>query len=162
MSGSSGAVSANTIGSTYDTTLSVWTGTPGSLISVACNDDIADGQYTQSQLSFTATAGTKYYFMVAPFGPPETGSDLLGGKTVLNVSNANISSLSASPSSQTVSAGSLSDVCDYKYGKYCLYAELYRITYGRDMRRVVRGRKFDGIAGRDHNFTHNKWDAFRR
>jgi hypothetical protein len=96
----------STIGSVYDTSLSVWTGTPGSLTNVACNDDISTGQYTQSLLSFTALSGTKYYIMVAPFGPPETGSDLLGGKTVLNVAYGSLSQLSASPPSQTVSAGS--------------------------------------------------------
>jgi len=103
---SSGSFILSTIGSVYDTTLSVWTGTPGSLTNIACNDDITAGQYTQSLLSFSAMAGTKYYIMVAPFGPPETGSDLLGGKTVLNVSIGALSSLTASPNSQTVAAGS--------------------------------------------------------
>ena len=97
----------STIGSVYDTTLSVWTGTgtPPSLTSVACNDDVSSGQYTQSMLSFSATAGTTYYIMVAPFGPPDTGPDLAGGKTVLNVSAGNLSAISAAPSSQTVAAG---------------------------------------------------------
>jgi hypothetical protein len=97
----------STIGSVYDTTLSVWTGTPGNLAtSVACNDDVSSGQYTQSMLSFSATAGTTYYIMVAPFGPPDTGPDLAGGKTVLNVSAGNLSSISATPAAQTVAAGS--------------------------------------------------------
>jgi Pro-kumamolisin, activation domain/Putative Ig domain len=94
-SGASGTVTATTIGSVYDTTLSVWTGTPGSLTNVACNDDVSGGQYTQSFLTFSATAGTKYYLMVAPYGPPDTGADLLGGKTVLNVTNANPASSQA-------------------------------------------------------------------
>ncbi len=102
---SNGTVNLNTIGSVYDTTLSVWTGAPGSLSNVACNDDISNGQITQSALSFATVSGTKYYIMVAPYGPPDTGSDLLGGKTVLNVTNANPSPLSASPNSQTVAAG---------------------------------------------------------
>lgn len=96
----------STIGSVYDTTLSVWTGTPGSLTNVACNDDVSSGQYSQSMLSFSATAGTNYYIMVAPFGPPDTGPDLAGGKTVLNVFFGNLSSINATPSSQTISAGS--------------------------------------------------------
>jgi hypothetical protein len=106
---SSGAVTISTIGSVYDTILSVWTGTPGTpggLTNVACNDDVSKGRYVQSLLSFSTTSGTKYYIMVAPFGPPDTGLSLLGGKTVLNVSNGNPSSLSAAPSSLTVSAGS--------------------------------------------------------
>ncbi|HVA94803.1 MAG TPA: S53 family peptidase, partial [Candidatus Dormibacteraeota bacterium] len=40
----SGNVTISTIGSVYDTTLSVWSGTPGSLTAVACNDDISSGQ----------------------------------------------------------------------------------------------------------------------
>jgi hypothetical protein len=97
---STGSVTLSTIGSAYDTTLSVWTGTPGSLTNVVCNDDISAGQFTQSLVSFLATAGTKYYIMVAPFGPDPAG------KTVLNVSNGSPSSLSASPASQSVAAGS--------------------------------------------------------
>jgi hypothetical protein len=122
--GSTGSVTLSTIGSVYDTTLSVWTGTAASLTNVACNDDVSGGQYTQSLLTFSATVGTKYYIMVAPFGPPDTGADLLGGKTVLNVSNGSPSSLSASPSSQTVAAGSpatftLTDVGALSYTITC-------------------------------------------
>jgi hypothetical protein len=85
------SVTVSTIGSTYDTTLSVWTGTPGSLTNVACNDDISAGVIRQSLVTFsTATGNTNYYIMVAPFGPPDTGADLLGGKTVLNVTNATL------------------------------------------------------------------------
>lgn len=89
------SVTVSTIGSTYDTTLSVWTGMPGSPMNVACNDDLSAPPVNaihikQSQVTFlTATATTTYYIMVAPFGPPETGNDL-GGKTVLNVTNATL------------------------------------------------------------------------
>ena len=122
--GSAGSVTVNTIGSAYDTTLSIWTGTPGTLTNVACNDDISVGQYRQSQVTFSTTVGTKYYIMVAPFGPPDTGLDLLGGKTVLNVSNGSPSALSASPTSQTVAAGSsatftLTDVGVLSYTVTC-------------------------------------------
>jgi hypothetical protein len=115
---SNGSITLSTIGSAYDTTLSVWTGTPGSLTNVACNDDISAGQFTQSLVSFSATAGVKYYIMVAPFEPDP------GGKTVLNVSNGSPSSLSASPLSQTVAAGSpatytLTDVGALSYTVTC-------------------------------------------
>jgi hypothetical protein len=102
----SGSFIVSTIGSVYDTTLSVWTVIQGSLTNVACNDDVSGGQYTQSLLSFSATAGTKYYIMVAPFGPPDSLADQAGGKTVLNVSPGTLPALSASPSSQTVAAAS--------------------------------------------------------
>lgn len=87
-------VTINTLGSSYDTILSVWTGTPGNLAIAAsggnpvCNDDIVPGKIRQSQVSFSASPGVTYYVLVAPFGPPDIGSDLAGGKTVLNVSGA--------------------------------------------------------------------------
>jgi hypothetical protein len=58
---------ANTFGSNYDTTLSVYTGTRGALTQVACNDDT--GGTVQSRVRFDAVAGTTYYFMVSSFFP---------------------------------------------------------------------------------------------
>jgi hypothetical protein len=58
---------ANTFGSNYDTTLSVYTGTRGALAQIACNDD-SNGTL-QSRVRFDATAGTTYYFMVSSLYP---------------------------------------------------------------------------------------------
>lgn len=55
-------IKADTFGSNYDTVLSAWTGSQGSLSLVGCNDDYSG---LQSQVSFAATAGTTYYFMAA-------------------------------------------------------------------------------------------------
>lgn len=55
-------IDANTFGSSYDTVLSAWTGTQGSLSLVACNDDFSG---FQSRIGFQASAGTTYYFLVA-------------------------------------------------------------------------------------------------
>jgi hypothetical protein len=55
-------IQANTFGSNYDTVLSAWTGTQGSLSLIACNDDFSG---LQSKITFQATGGTTYYFMVA-------------------------------------------------------------------------------------------------
>jgi hypothetical protein len=75
----------DTIGSSYDTVLSIWTGAAGSFTSVACNDDINPGLVTQSQLSgVPLTAGTTYYIMVSSFGPPDPNPIALGGKSQLN------------------------------------------------------------------------------
>ncbi|MGD8904511.1 MAG: hypothetical protein PVI67_13170, partial [Anaerolineae bacterium] len=54
---------ANTSGSSYDTTLAAYTGTLGalSLVPGACNDDYNG---LQSRVSFQASAGTTYYFLV--------------------------------------------------------------------------------------------------
>lgn len=58
---------ANTFGSNYDTTLSVYTGSRGALTQIACNDD-SNGTF-QSRVRFNAVAGTTYYFEVSSFFP---------------------------------------------------------------------------------------------
>lgn len=65
---------ANTFGSNYDTTLSVYTGTRGALSQTACNDD-SNGT-VQSRVRFDAAAGTTYYFMVSSLYPV-TGANLV-------------------------------------------------------------------------------------
>lgn len=60
-------ITVNTTGSSYDTVLSVWTGTPGSFVNVDCNDDINFPSEVQSEVTFSATGGTTYHFMVASF-----------------------------------------------------------------------------------------------
>lgn len=57
-------IEANTFGSNYDTTLSVYTGSRGALTQLACNDDSGS---LQSRIRFDAVAGTTYYFMVSSF-----------------------------------------------------------------------------------------------
>src|SRR4051794_16429710 len=57
-------IQANTFGSEYDTTLAVYSTSPRSLTQLACNDDSADtGSDLQSEVTFSAVAGTSYYFM---------------------------------------------------------------------------------------------------
>jgi hypothetical protein len=68
-------VSADTIGSDYDTTLSVYTGSRGALAQIACNDDAVD---LQSVVQFEAAAGETYFFMVGAFGSK------LGGRLVFS------------------------------------------------------------------------------
>jgi VCBS repeat-containing protein len=76
----SGPVDLNTDGSTYDTTLAVFTGsTLGTLTLVAANDDAA-GFGLQSAVQFTAVAGTTYHFAVDGF------KEAAGG-VVLNMNN---------------------------------------------------------------------------
>ena len=60
-------VEADTLLSSYDTILTVVTGTTGSFTPVACNDNAGTGaaQVLQSQVFFNATGGTTYYFMVS-------------------------------------------------------------------------------------------------
>jgi len=60
-----GFVNANTFGSDYDTTLSIYTGTRGALTQVACNDDAADS--LQSSVIWAVAAGTTYHLMAGSF-----------------------------------------------------------------------------------------------
>jgi PKD repeat protein len=99
-------ITADTFGSNYDTVLSAYTGTQGALSLVACNDDSSGT--VQSQVSFSATAGTTYFFMISQCcGSGESG----GGQLIFNVSipqppaNDNFASatrVSALPFSDTV------------------------------------------------------------
>ena len=85
----SGTANIDTIGSSYDSVLSVWTGTPGSFVAVTngCNDDINPGIVVQSQLTgLPLNAGTTYFIMVSSFGPADPNPIALGGKSVLNFS----------------------------------------------------------------------------
>ncbi len=58
-------VTVDTFGSDYDTVLGVWTGSRGSLTSVACNDD--DSGVRQSRVEFAGSAGTTYYIEAAAY-----------------------------------------------------------------------------------------------
>lgn len=76
-------VQIDTVGSDYDTTLAVFTGTPDQLTEVTCNDD-AGG--LQSVVRFDATAGTQYFIMAGTCcGGGTVGP---GGNLVLNASVA--------------------------------------------------------------------------
>jgi hypothetical protein len=75
------AITANTFGSNYDTVLSAYTGVRGALTLVDCNDDSSGT--VQSQVSFGATAGTTYFFLISQCcGSGGSG----GGQLVFNVS----------------------------------------------------------------------------
>ncbi len=70
--------------SSYDTVLSIWTGTQAALTSVACNDDINPGIIGSEILNASLTAGTTYYIMVSSFGPPDPNPIALGGKSTFS------------------------------------------------------------------------------
>ena len=62
---SGGFVTINTLGSSFDTVLAVYTGSSlFNLTEIASNDDSSDSGDTTSKLRFTATAGVTYYIMV--------------------------------------------------------------------------------------------------
>lgn len=65
-------IAADTFGSDYDTTLSVYTGTRGDLEQLDCNDDAGDT--LQSRVRFQAIAGETYFFMVGAFASGPGGT----------------------------------------------------------------------------------------
>jgi photosystem II stability/assembly factor-like uncharacterized protein len=83
-------LNVDTINSSYDTVLSIWTGTGTTeatltATNVACNDDINPRIVIQSQLpNVLLTAGTTYYIMVSSFGPPDPNPIALGGRSQFN------------------------------------------------------------------------------
>lgn len=73
-------LTANTFGSSYDTTLGVYYGTRGALNNVTCNDDSGT---LQSAVAFTAQAGVTYYFRIGAY---DSGSgDRSGGELHFSV-----------------------------------------------------------------------------
>ncbi len=76
---SAGTLTADTLGSSYDTILSVWTGSCGAISPTldGCDDDMETSR--QSQVSFTASAGTTYWFMVSAYNND-------GGTLIFNLS----------------------------------------------------------------------------
>ena len=110
---STGTANIDTIGSSYDSVLSVWSGTSQTaLTAVACNDDINPGIVTESQLSnVPLNAGTTYYIMVSSFGALDPNPVAFGGKSVLNFSftgtigGGTTGTFTISGSAATVTAG---------------------------------------------------------
>lgn len=70
----SGMVFASAEGSSYDTVISVYTGSPGVFVPQACNDDFYG---LQSMAPFYALAGTPYSIMVQSFSNAAGGNLLL-------------------------------------------------------------------------------------
>jgi hypothetical protein len=102
----------DTIGSSYDTTMAILTGSQGALVQVpgACNDDINPGIVVQSQLQNIAlSANTTYYIFVGSFGPPDPNPIALGGKLVFNFTfspnTAPDFTMNPQPTSATVNSG---------------------------------------------------------
>ncbi|MCC6905632.1 MAG: S8 family serine peptidase, partial [Anaerolineae bacterium] len=70
-----GLVEIDTIGSAYNTVLSVWTGTVGSLTERACDND-SGAALGASRLSVNLTAGTNYYIEVADYDTAAGGGTM--------------------------------------------------------------------------------------
>lgn len=98
-----GPVSLDTRGSYADTTLAVYTGTSlSSLTTIASNDDINQGVVQASSLTFSATAGTTYYFAVDGWDGDTAGITL---NLSFNPSGPLLPVITAQPASATVTSG---------------------------------------------------------
>lgn len=73
-----GTLTFDTFGSDFDTQLSAYTGTEGSLTMLACNDDSSN--VLQSQVTIDIATGTTYYFM--PTGCCRTADGTSGNLVV--------------------------------------------------------------------------------
>ncbi len=73
----SGTVTIDTVGSSFDTTLGVYTGTQVNALTLVAENDDADGLDLQSRVTLSVTAGTAYWLRVASFDGSE-------GSIVLN------------------------------------------------------------------------------
>ncbi len=77
-------VTFDTLGSDYDTVLSVWQGTRHPLTEVACNDD--NGDQIQSHLSASLEKGTTYYLNISGFNGV-SGNLILNANSVSSLTN---------------------------------------------------------------------------
>jgi hypothetical protein len=79
------AVTIDTIGSSFNTLLAVYTGSAvGSLTLVTNNDDIVPGSTLQSRVAFNAVAGTTYHIAVDGFNGASGRVILTANQTVAN------------------------------------------------------------------------------
>ncbi len=100
-----GNVAADTKGSLFDTTLGVYTGSSVStLTKVAYSDDVQPGVIRTSALSFSATAGTIYYFAVDGFNDGR-GADSAAITLNLNFSSSSAPTISSQPVDETATPG---------------------------------------------------------
>ncbi|HEU4388818.1 MAG TPA: hypothetical protein VFV34_13535 [Blastocatellia bacterium] len=75
----------DTAGSSFDTVLSVYTGSCGSLVQMACSDDFGHGAGNNSVVVFQARAGTRYFIEVAAKGTGGVFNLRVGYPTVTSV-----------------------------------------------------------------------------
>lgn len=96
-----GIVRFDTVGSDFDTVLTVYTGSPGSLGVLVWDDD--GGGFFNSAVRFNVQAGTTYYLNITGFGGA-------GGRIIVNFkfqsTSLKLPVIVAAPSNRTVAAGS--------------------------------------------------------
>jgi Zn-dependent metalloprotease/fibronectin type 3 domain-containing protein len=121
------ALTFNTTGSDYDTVLAVWTGSRGSLTSVACNDDSGG---LQSKVTFAASAGVTYSIEIASYGAG-------GGSLKLNA----LLPIPAAPTNLAASDGTFTDKVQVTWtaSATATYYEVYRATSASGTKSLLGG-----------------------
>jgi hypothetical protein len=71
-----GLFTVQTCLSVTDTLLSVWTGSCAALVEIGCSEDDCGVDY-QSTVTFLASAGVRYYFLVTVYNPVTPGDQVL-------------------------------------------------------------------------------------
>ncbi len=100
----SGTLSLDTQGSSYDTVLAVLTGSPGSFTVIACNDDVGGGLLWSTLPSVALSGGTTYYVEVTSYGTGAGGTLFLNGSYSGSLANPVPATTSLNPGS--IAAGS--------------------------------------------------------
>ena len=126
-------ISADTTGSDYSPTLSVYTGSRGALTQIACN-------FGDTGVAFEAAAGTTYYFMVGSC----CGS--AGGNLVFNLSEApTVTSLTVDHVNPVTKPGivtiSGTVACSTPTVLYAFEVDLEQVFAGRLRRQWIRPRQ---------------------
>jgi len=103
-----GSVTVDTVGSYFDTTLGVYTGTSvAALTTIDTNDDVQTGVIIASTITFSTTTGTVYYFAVDGFENDNGGAE--SGGIILNVaftpSGGTLPTITTQPASTTTTVG---------------------------------------------------------
>ncbi|MEW5938744.1 MAG: fibronectin type III domain-containing protein [Chloroflexota bacterium] len=155
-----GQVTVDTFGSSFDTIVAIWTGTPGALQEVACNDDSTSN--LQSEVKTALNRGVKYYIEVIqytsgagpnkPTGVPEP--NLVSDYMTLNVkftanSNVALAGKYDDKSSYFTYTGSWSDTA-----ATAAYNKSYKVS------RVIGNSAKITIAGNQFKLYYTKGPAF--
>ena len=148
---SAGSVTINTLGSSFDTLLGVYTGTAvSSLTTIASNDDIGSG-VLQSTATFNAVAGTTYQIAV-------DGYNGASGNITLNLSQTVPScSYSISLVSTSVSSAGASGNVSVTTGTGCSWTA----TSGANWITITAGASGSGIGTVSYTVAANTATASR-
>lgn len=142
-------VTVNTIGSTFDTKLGVFSGACNALVCIGGNDDGGTGISPQSQVAFDAAENTTYYFYV-------TAYSTLSGNYTLNVSTCDeilpVGTFTTTPacSEYLVDNGTNGSGSSFDYGSN--RNDTYTIDAGAGMKVSLPFVVFN---------TESTWDAMR-